>query len=476
MAKKPVTGSSSVILPRVNLAGKARAQRPGSDQDKGQAIRNNLKQYVASAINAVRTRSDINEIIRILAREDGIFSASANAMTALAAGSGFRLAGYDSTGRMDTAVMAAAYSVLDSFDTLHDYSIGFNDKDSIASLLATLQMDVILTGGCGLELILDKQFGPERLVPVGYSTIGWESDGRGGRYPTQDDGDINLDLPTVYIGELNKNADEGYAVSLLRPGLSQVFQYSEFLEDLHRSVNRTGHSRLIAKLNQEAVKSLAPQEVKSDPVKMAAFYNQVKGSVESSLTELEPEDALVSFDTVEFDVKDIGGAKSDYSSLLTTLGNLLGVSLKTPASVSGLRTEGGQSLSNAETLTYLKTVSAIRAPVEQVLSRALTLAIRLLGVDGHVKFVFNNIDLRPDTELEAYRSTKLKRILSMLSYGLITDAEACFELGVRPQGLIKELAGTGFYTNTGDETTTSGERISSTGRSLNPGTPEQEGD
>ena len=465
---------SSVILPTVKLAGTAKAARPGSGLDKGAAITNGLNRYVAEAVNKVRTRTDINEIIRTLMREDGLVSSAANSMVALAAKSGYRIAGYNSEGVMSSQVIAAAYTILDKMDMLHDYSQGFNDKPSVQSILTTLQIDTIGSGGCGAELILDEAFGPERLVPVGYSTIQWEADGKGGRYPTQDGGEIDLNLPNVFIAEHNRNADEAYSVSLLRPGLSQVFQFSEFLEDTHRAVNRTGHSRLITTIDQEAVKQMAPPEVANNPEKMAQFYNSVKSGVEEALRALEPEDALVSYNTVAHKVEDIGGSKADYSTLMTTLGNLLGVSLKTPASVSGLRAAGGQGLSNAETLIYLKVVEATRPPVEEVMSRALTLAVRLLGIDGHIKFEFKPIDLRPETELEAYKGSRQKRILEQLSYGLITDAEACYELGVRPQGLAKEFSGTDFY-NAKQEAREEGERESSTGRALNPDTPSSSG-
>src|SRR5678815_4595950 len=65
-----VTGSS-VILPSAKLAGVAKAKRPGSDLDRGQTISNTLNRYLATAVNSVRSRSDVNEIIRTLTREDG---------------------------------------------------------------------------------------------------------------------------------------------------------------------------------------------------------------------------------------------------------------------------------------------------------------------------------------------------------------------------------------------------------------------
>lgn len=475
------SSSADVTLPKTSLAGKAKAARPGTGTPKGQAITNQLTRYVAEAIDAVRTRTDVNDIIRTLTREEGLFSSAMNSMVALASRSGYRLAGFDASGAMSLAVMSAAYSVIDTIDTTHDYSEGYNDRQSLQALLATLQQDVITTGGCGAELVLDKTLFPSRIVPIGYSTITWESDGKGGRYPSQkqagtgSSSTTDLDYPTVFIGELNRNSDEAYAVSLLRPALSQVFEFNSFLEDTHRAVNRTGHSRLITTITQDSVKKMAPPDVLADPDKLRAFYVQVKSQVEEALSGLEPEDALVSYDSVTHKVEDVGGSKSDYSALLTTLGNLLGVSLKTPATVSGLRAGGSQALSNAETLIYLKTVDAVRPPVEEIMSRALTLAVRLLGIEGYVRFEFNPIDLRPDTELEAYRMSKQKRIMERLSYGLITDAVACHELGIRPSDYLVLLSGSGFYTTDGNEATDNGERETSAGRALASDTPAASG-
>lgn len=468
------TTGADVLLPKRNLAGKARAQRPGSDQDRGSAINNTLTRWAANAINNVQNKTDINDIIRTLIREDGLFSSAANSMVALSTGAGFRIAGYNSEGMMDLGVMSMAYSIMDRFDTLHDYSQGYNDKPGMKTLLAMMQADVVATGGCGAELVLDKAFGPERLVPVGYSSIEWYADGQGGRYPTQDSGEIELNIPTVFIAEHNRNPDEAYSVSLLRPGLSHTLNFNSFLEDTHRSLNRVGHSRLVATLVAESVAKALPEKDRADPVKLAAAYTQAKAQVEEALAGLEPEDAIVAFDSVTFKVEDTGGSKSDYTGMLTTLGNLLGAALKTPASVSGLRASGGQGLSNAETLIYLQVVQACRPPSEEVMSRALTLACRLYGIDGYVSFEYMPINLRPDSELEAYRGTKQKRVLQLLSYGVINDAHACYELGIRPQGLTAVLAGTGFYEAKATGATET-DRSTSSGAALSPDTPAQSG-
>lgn len=480
-AKTPGTKASryaatgaAVVLPSRNLAGKAKAKRPGSNQERGSSINNSLLEFANNDISNISTRTDVNEIIRKLIREEGLFSSAANSMVALSTGEGWRVAGYDSSGTMSSEVMGAAYLVMDAFSMLHDYSKGYNDKPSMAALLATLQMDVVTTGGCGAELVLDQTFGPERLVPIGYSTIQWFADGNGGRYPTQDKGDTVLNFPTIFIGEHNRNPDEAYSVSLLRPGLAHTINFNGFIEDMHRALNRTGHSRLIASIAAEKIKAAATEEVQADPAKMGQLYAQVIQEVTEALAGLEPEDAVVTYDSVTYTVEDTGGNKADYSSMLTTLGNLLGASLKTPASVSGLRASGGQGLSNAETLIYLKVVQGTRPPVEEVLSRALTLAVRLQGVDGHVAFEFMPINLRPEAELEAYLATKQKRVLELLSYGVINDAHAAWELGLRPQVLQVLLAATGFYQKSASNATHT-DRTNSAEAASQPDTPAQSG-
>lgn len=467
---------AQVILPTRNLAGKARAKRPGSDLDKGDSISNALKRFNLNAISNISSRTDVNEIIRLLCRENGMFSSAANSMAAISVGTGFRIAGYDATGAMSLEVMGLAYSIMDAFSTLHDYSKGYNDKPGMQALLSTLQTDVITTGGCGVELVLDKEFGAERLVPIGYSTVEWEADGQGGRYPTQDGGDIQLNIPTVFVSEHNRNADEAYSTSLLRPGLSQVMNFEGFIEDMHRTLNRTGHSRLIATIIAEKIQKMATDDIKGDVKKMGELFDIVRQQVVDALAGLEPEDAVVTFDSVTYEVKDTGGNKADYAPMIATLSNMLGASLKTPASVSGMRAEGGQGLSNAETLIYLQVTQGTRSPVEEVMSRALTLACRLQGIDGYVAFEFNPINLRPAIELEAYFGTRQKRVLELLSWGVINEAHACWELGIRPQGLNAVLAGTRFYAKDASaEPTVEPDRTTSSGAALNPGTPAKSG-
>ena len=169
--------------------------------------------------------------------------------------------------------------------------------------------------------------------------------------------------------------------------------------------------------------------------------------MEEQLAEITPEQALVMFDSASADVVNSGqGVKVDYTPLLNVIVGQYATSMKTPPSVLGLRLEGGsQQLGSVETLIFLKSVKTLHTPVETVMSRALTLACRLVGLDVHVWFRFDPLDLRPERELEAFLTMRESRILDRLSLGLISDDEAAIELGTfpRPAG-APNLSGTFF--------------------------------
>lgn len=464
-------------MPR-SLSSKVRAATPASGIDRGGQITNPLQNFIDETTKLVRSRGDANEMLRALAADDGMFSSAVYSIVQVA-NSGYKLIAFDAdTGSVSEEGTQFAYQLIQRMDTLYDYTKGYNDKTPIPALIETLLREAALGGGVAQELVLDESLTPSRLVPFAYSSIKWKSDGRGGRFPSQKGSggrDVDLNIPTVFVAESHKEADKSYAYSMFRSGLRQSLMYQEFLEDTRRGVRKTGHSRLVAKLIAEKVAAAAPPEYKNNPEKMQAFFSQAKASVEDALRGIEPEDAVVAFDSVEFSVEDIGGSKSDYAPLLKVLGNVSGSALKTPSSISGLRSDGSQSLSNAETLTYLKVAKSLCNPVEQVMSRALTLAVRLMGANVTVKFVMKGIDLRPETELEAFKSSRQNRVFNLLSLGMISDTYAMFELDLPPNPDSKKLSGTGFYESSKSSAEPSPDRKDAMGKDLNPGTPTKSG-
>ena len=318
---------------------------------------------------------------------------------------------------------------------------------------------------------------------MAYETLTYVSKGDKGVYPKQKPAsgggeDINLDIANFFISELNLGADETYSTPMYKSALIDTFQNNDFIDNMRRVVHRTGHSRMVITLDAEKVKASASEDIQSDEAKLANYLAEVQSQVQSAVSQLNPEDSVVVYDSMTVDVKDIGGEKSDYVPLMQQVSNMQATSLKTPPSIIGIRSEGSQSLANSETLIFLRIAKAIQGPVKDVLSRALTMAVRLAGVQGYVKFEMEPIELRPDSEREAYKMTKQQRILNQLSLGLITDEQACLELSVPYRSDMAQLSGTRFLDKSVSNTYSDGAQPDNKGgmeQNLSPDTPSKAG-
>lgn len=430
------------------MATKPLSDSPASATDKGNEIVRDIVNSANLSIQNFRSGATDVAKLRELGNVDGTVSNAIFSFVEVA-NSGYTLSAYDpATHQLSPEGGQIAQSVLASMDTLFDYSKGYADKRSIPGVVETSLKEVVITGAAVHELVLNKFRMPDRINIVPYETITFVSRGDGSKYPRQissSGSNIELDYPTVFISELHKHANKVYASSMLSAALNNTFMFSEFIEDLRRAVRRSGHSRTVLTLNAEKIQNLAPPEVAADGKELRNWMESIRSEVETNLQGLNPEDALVMFDTAEVEVLNSERDKADYVPLLNAMSGQLATSLKSSPSILGLRLSGSQSLSNTESLVFLKIAKGIQRPVEENLSRLLTLAVRLYGSDTYVKFKFNPINLRPEDELEAFKTMKQQRIFGLLSEGFITDDEAAAILGTGPRAPgAPQLSGTGF--------------------------------
>ena len=442
------TGLPPVVLP-TRLLGKARSITKTSGFGKSETLRRDDNVNPNRSVQDMRQFRSAAAQMRALSEANGLASTVIVSIVAMAM-SGWKTKVYQTwTNEFSHEGLLATETILSGMNTLWNYTQGYQDKRTINQIIETALLETALTGGVAAELVLDGFRIPQTIALFPYESITWKSDGKGGRYPSQKDSsgnDVDLKYPTVWVAESFKAANRLYTLPMAHSGVQQLFQYTSFIEDMTRVLRRNGQPRTLAKLNYEQVVSAAPPEVKNDPSKLAAHLEAVRTSVEQLLSSLEPEDALVYYDLAEIDSMRTDGEKSDYKELLSELAGLTASAMKSNPSALGLRMGGSQNVSSTEALLNMKMARLIQLPVEVILSRALTLALRLYGIDAYVEFSFNPIDLRPESELEAHKSMKQARILELLSLGLITDDEAqnMLELGSRPAS-APPLSGTGFY-------------------------------
>lgn len=480
MPAAPAEGQ--VLLPR-RVVGKARSQTVVTGRDRGQRIVQDNRVNPNVTITDLRESSDSAANLRNLFEIDGLASAVMVAMVRMAL-SGYTVSSYTTgTQQFSAPGLLAAESQIAKWDTIWDYTKGYADRKSMLSMLETMLLEVIFTSGIGLELVLDNVRMPSRLQPFAYDTIIWQGSGRDGRVPAQrrkqasagQDPIVTLDLPTIWVGESFKSAAKTYGMSFLAASFKTLYLYEGFIEDMQRVLRRAGGPRLLVKLDYDKVKMSAAPDVVRDPDKLQAYLETTRQTIETVVSNLSPEDALVYYDLAEVNSVSTEGEKKDYAELLNTLSGHAASALKANPAILGLRIGGSQNTSSTESMLFMKMAAALHQPVEEVLSRALTMSVRLLGLDVYVKFQFKPIDLRPEGELAAFKTMAQASILEQLSLGFITDEEASVLLGTgaRPAG-APPLSGTGFYKGT-DIDTVARSNDNSTGRQLTPDTPSNAG-
>jgi hypothetical protein len=446
----PGASQQPIVLPRTLVARaitESVFERAGADQ----VVPRDNRTQINESISASRARNDLIASIRDLYSREGTFSSAAFSFVEVAL-SDYTVKAYNTqTGQFDLAGSLMARQIIASFDTLFDYSVGYGDKASFDQLLEQSLLEVVLTSALAQELVLNKARFPEKINTIPFETLDWKNVGAGPKarkIPQQNrsQGDpVPLDFPTIFVSELHRQANRAYSDSMLAAGVNNTFSYAEFVQEMRRAVRRQGHGRLALIISIEQVMAALPDDIKADREKLQKALDAVKLSIEQSISDINPEDALVMYDTVQPSLLKGEGEKSDYVPLIETLSGMLATSLKSNPSMLGLRLQGSQSLSNTESLVFLKIANAARRPVQTNLSRILTLACRLFGADVYVRFAFEPINLRPSLELEAFKTMRQQRVFELLSEGFMTDDEAAWELNTGPRAPgAPPLSGTGF--------------------------------
>lgn len=384
----------------------------------------------------------------------------------------------DMDGAPNTEATGLAQEVLRRLTFLGDASLGYNPTTDLHSLSESLAKELLQYGSMALELALDKQRLPLYLNPVSVTKIRYmEEDG--GVYPVQDLGSttIKLDIPTFFILNLDQDLLTPYSSSYFEASIQSVLADAQFLEDVRKSMVRTIQPRLTASIIEEKVKKTVPPDILNDPEKLTTFYTNLISSIQDLMTGLTPEDALVSFDSVEYRMLGSEGAKQDVAPTLLVVQKLLESKLAAGAKTlpAILGRDGNSTSSTTSSMLFLKSADIVRQKLNTIYSRALTQAVRLLGQDCFVEFRYADLDLRPQGELEAYKSMEQSRILDLLSLGMISDEEACIRLtGNLPPPGYTPKSGTLFRSGAaGPNTVQNPDSQTSTMRGLEPSTPAQ---
>ncbi len=433
---------------------------------------------------SLRTGTDTRSVIRDYIKATPDLSAGVFAYLRTAITSGYTAKARNTDGTFNREATLLLHEILTRFDVVHDYNDGFSGIWSMRSLSEALGKEILTNGALAFELVLDKARLPRGLAPVAVTQIIFRQDDKWLR-PFQKIGQetIDLDIPTFFYVALDQDLLEPYADPPFEAVLQPVMADHDFFNDLRRLVKRALHPRVNVTVNEEKFRKTIPQDILLDPEKLRAYTNEVMGQIEEMINDLGPEDAIVHFDFIEIDYLNHGNASpaGEEQILMDIARSRVASASKTLPSILG-HGGGTQNVASAEAMLFMKNVSgAVQEKLNEAYSRALTLALRLFGLDVFVEFRYAPIDLRPESELEAFRTMKQSRVLELLSLGFLQDDEAAIELTgrVTPPGFTP-LSGTNFrspgaaadpegnpYSTTGAQGTKEG----ATNQSIKPDTP-----
>jgi hypothetical protein len=400
-------------------------------------------------IEGVRTERTTEAALALLRRAHGDVATATSLMIRLAC-TNLRYDVRDARHQISAEGRSLLRAIQTRMDFSPDYSKGFDSRPALTGVLESLFQTVVLGGACSAELVLDESLLPHQLVPVSPSTLTWVKVGgdkqqkRGAKsseerkakmVPSQRVAgqDVVLDIPTLFYASLDQDPTTAYPEPYIAPAANTSLFHSEVLNDIRRVLKRAAYSRMTAELNSEVVNKMVPQEIRNDPKKKLEFLTLFRDQTTQQLSDLKPEDALVYYDYMNMSLLDSKvGSDANFTPIIEAVDGLQATALKTPPSVLGKRMGGSQNTSSTESLLFLKTAAGIVPPVETVLSRAFTLALRLYGFPGTVRAYFAPPDLRPDIETEAFKIQKQRRMEKLLSMGRITDEEFNEQLGLGP--------------------------------------------
>jgi len=338
---------------------------------------------------------------------------------------------------------------------------GYNAYPSIRAAGESLGKELLMLGGCAMELLLNKARLPEAMQPISIEKIKFKYD-KNRKIPYQVLGseEIPLDIATFFYVSLDQDLLSAAADSPVQASIQPIVAQQTFMNDLRRVANRAVHPRVKVTIIEDMWRKTLSAETLSDPDKLAEAATTLIETVRSNIDSLNPEDALVFFNclTVEYLTAGTTTVSDEWKALSGIINGKISSGAKSAPVILGLESVGSSNIASTQTMLFVKTVeSGIILKLNEIFSRLLTLGIRLYGIDAVVEFKFNSVDLRPESELEAFKAMRQSRILELLSLGLMSDAEASLELtGTLPLPGAAKLSGTMFKTSKSD-TGTDGE-------------------
>lgn len=421
-----------------------------------------------------RTASDSRTLLATLVNTDPDISAAVNAFLSVAGSVDPVIFAYNEKDEIDPAGIALGQQMLALLTTTNDYTVGYSNKPTVDDLATQHRYLTLLRGATACELVLDKTYTPSELRIVDPATIEWYQTASGVFAPKQrpvgSNTLIDLNVPTFFFSTFHQSPLDLYTYSTFVSAINTIASRQQVINELYRIMKIVGYPRVDIKVLEDVLTNAAPPSLRTDPAGLRGYVEAELQRIRTTIAGLGSADAFVHSSAIETKIinEKNPSAGIQIQGVIDVLDAQNRAALKVMPAVVGKANNG--MVASTEARLFALSADALNRTVAGVLSKALSLAVRLTGYAGRVEAWFPPVELRPDLELEPQKTMRASRLKADLSLGLISDNEYSMALYSRPTlAGATPLSGTGFLDAASSQIAVSNDTTANTdplGRSL----------
>lgn len=400
-------------------------------------------------VSTTRISDDSRSLVKYLMVHDPDMSATTSAYLTLA-NTEPTIIVRDIDGEIDREATRDIHKAIEMLTRTTDYTLGFQLKPDFKQICAEMRYMLMMRGGIGAELVLDKQLMPSKVRHVDLTSIEWYERQPGEYKPRQkvegNNTGIDLDIPTFFVSFYRRDPTTIYSNSSFVSAINTIAARQQVINDLYRIMRRTGYPRMAVKIVEEVLTKNVPVNLANKPDERETWKRARMDEIQSALTNLRADEILTHWDSTEpYIINEKNpGVGIDVSEVIATLNAQNQAGLKTMATVIG-RGQAGINTGSVEARIAAMNADELNQPVAEIMSDLLSFILHYQGYQGFVEVSFAPAELRPDLELEPQRNMRQARLRKDLSDGIITDDEYHMWMygRLRPDS-APELSGTKF--------------------------------
>jgi len=385
-------------------------------------------------------------LFKLFAANDSAFSAALTTHERMMVDT-FRATVYKENESLSSEGQAYVNELLHKFNYEDNYMDGFTHPNTMLAQIGRMARNILTSDKAAAAMFLELDpvsYEVTALKPIDCDRVYFEGEfspymsadstyvsarfGLGRKrkpYIYQEGRKTALDVANFLWEPLDSDAEQIDGNNPLRPALRTTFTKMEFLDNLRKVLKNQAWPKVKVVLDEEAVLNLAPPETRSDKKKLIEFFNDYLSAVSETLTNIAVDQNIIVYNTI----KEISFLESKVKFDPRPIAMLLDAeaisALKAPPSTVGKggSTRTGEGLASAELVIFRRTVKALRTVIETIYSRAFTLALRLKGMKGYVKFRFKEFSLRPPEESAQFDNIRMSNLEKAWIHGAIGDDE-----------------------------------------------------